>query len=517
VFGKRDLEDADADSTHRLSFITRLGRTEPHLRGAGYAIAVAGTAALTLALLPFRNDLTPLSKGFGYLCVVVAAAAVGGLGPGVLASFLSFLTFNYFYIPPYGTFTIGRPEFAVVLFVFLGLSVVISELLARATERAHAAELREAELKTIQALSRELTLRVPGPETYQVALTHLCEVFGFAAATLFVESTGDSRGLVDEVTVGDTDAPIDAAWDPRSGDQPPERLPLSVGGRLLGMVALKGDRPPVAPSESRVLRSFCDQLALVLERDRLLKSATDAEIYRQTESSRRALVAAVSHDLRSPLAAIKASATDLLSEDGGGRETDRREALEAIDSEADRLNDLIANLLDISRIEAGLLKARVETVDLAEITTQCAARAERQQEELTVVVQIATGAQFVRGDPMFVDRIVTNLLDNAAKAAVEARTPEIRIETKTAGDSVMLRVIDHGKGLPRASREQLFYPFYHLDERNPRLGSGLGLAICKGFVTLMGGEIWVEDTPGGGATLAISLPGVTVPSVPSVS
>ena len=137
VFGRINARDADAGSGHRLEFITRLGRTEPHLRGAGYAIAIAGTALLTLALLPFRNDLTPLSKGFGFLCVVVAAAAVGGLAPGVVASFLGFLTFNYFFIPPYGTFTIGRPEFAVVLFVFLGLSVVISELLARATERAH--------------------------------------------------------------------------------------------------------------------------------------------------------------------------------------------------------------------------------------------------------------------------------------------------------------------------------------------------------------------------------------------
>ena len=122
----------------------------------------------------------------------------------------------------------------------------------------------------------------------------------------------------------------------------------------------------------------------------------------------------------------------------------------------------------------------------------------------------------MRADPVFLDRIVTNLLDNAAKAATQVGDPQISIEAKPAAGSVMLRVIDHGKGLPRASREQLFYPFYHLDERNPRLGSGLGLAICKGFVSLMDGEIWVEDTPGGGATLAISLPAATVPTAPSV-
>jgi len=314
------------------------------------------------------------------------------------------------------------------------------------------------------------------------------------------------------VTVGDTDGPLEVSWDPRSNDQPPERLPLSMGGRLLGMIVLKGDRPPVSPAESRVLRSFCDQVALVLERDRLLKTATEAEIYRQTEASRRALLAAVSHDLRSPLAAIKASATDLLDEEGGTREEDRREALLAIDAETDRLNDLIANLLDISRIEGGLLRAKVETVDLAEIVAGCADRAGRQQPELHIAARIPEDAQFVKADAVFLDRVVTNLLDNAAKAAVAAGVPEILIESKRAPDAVTLRVIDHGKGLPRATREQLFYPFYHLDERNPRLGSGLGLAICKGFVTLMGGEIWVEDTPGGGATFAITLPMVRVPS-----
>jgi two-component system, OmpR family, sensor histidine kinase KdpD len=515
VFGRIDARDtADTGAGNRLQFITRLGRTEPHLRGAGFAIAVAGTAVLTLALLPFRNDLTPLSKGFGYLCVVVAAAAIGGLGPGILASFLGFFSFNYFFLPPYGTFTIGRPEFAVVLFVFLGLSVVISELLARATERAHSAELREAELKTIQALSRELTLRVPGPETYEAALKQLCDVFGFSAATLFIESTGETQGLTAHVTVGDTAEPLEASWDPRRDDQPPERLPLSVGGRLLGMVVLKGDRPPVSPAENRVLRSFCDQVALVLERDRLLKTATEAEIYRQTEASRRALLAAVSHDLRSPLAAIKASATDLLDEEGGTREQDRREALLAIDAETDRLNDLIANLLDISRIEGGMLRAKVETVDVAEIVAECADRAGRQQPELHIAVRIPENAEFVKADAVFLDRVVTNLLDNAAKAAIAAGAPEILIESKRAPDAVTLRVIDHGRGLPRATREQLFYPFYHLDERNPRLGSGLGLAICKGFVTLMGGDIWVEDTPGGGATFAITLPMVPVPSTP---
>jgi two-component system, OmpR family, sensor histidine kinase KdpD len=496
-----------SEATGGVVAFTRLGQTRPRLRWIGFAIAVLGTAALSFSLLPFRSQLTPLSVGFGYLCVVVAAAAVGGLGPGVLASILDFLTFNYLFLPPYDNFAIHRPEYVVVLFVFLGLSLVISELLARATERAHAAEAREAELHTIQELSRELTLRVPGVETYEAALRRVLDVFGFDAASLFIEQTADTRRLTETVTVGATEGPVEATWDPASEETPPERLPLSVGGRMLGLVVLKGDRPPISPAESRVLRSFCDQLALVLERDRLLRAATDAEVYRQTEASRRSLLAAVSHDLRSPLAAIKASATDLLDEEGAGaRDLDRREALLAIDAEADRLNSLIGNLLDMSRIEAGVLRAKIETVELAEVIAEGVDRIMRQRPDLKIDVSVAEKATLVRADPVFLDRVVANLLDNGARAAMGTTDHLIELEARQADGTVTVRVIDHGAGVATLAREQLFYPFYGIDDRNPRLGAGLGLAICKGFVNLMAGEIWSEDTPGGGATFAFSIP-----------
>jgi two-component system sensor histidine kinase KdpD len=482
------------------------GGTSRRLRTAGYAVGIAGTVATTLVFLPFRNDITPLSKGFAYLAVVVVAAALGGLGPGILASILSFLTFNFFFLPPYGTFAIGRPEFVVVLFVFLGLSVVISELLARANERAHTAELREAELRTIQDLSRELTTRVPGAQTYQAALETVMDAFGYDGAAIFVEQTEATRGLVREVTVGDAPGPPDAAWDPATPGPSPERLPLSVGGRLLGLLVLRGSRPPLTPAESRVLRAFSDQLAMMLERDRLLRTATDAEVYRQTESLRRSLLAAVSHDLRSPLAAIKASVTDLLDDAPGTRDEDRHEALQAIDDETDRLNALIGNLLDMSRIEAGVLRAKTQTVDLTETISTTVDRSRRQRPGLGVDVRIVPGAEWVRADPVFLDRVLSNLLENASKASNGNGASTLEVDARPSNGSVIVRVIDHGAGVPTTAREQLFYPFYRMDERNPRLGSGLGLAICKGFVDLLDGDIWIEDTPGGGATLSFTVP-----------
>ncbi len=161
---------------------------------------------------------------------------------------------------------------------------------------------------------------------------------------------------------------------------------------MLGLIVLKGDRPPLSAAESRVLRAFCDQLALVLERDRLLRAATQAEVYRQTESVRRSLLAAVSHDLRSPLSAIKASVTDLLDEAPGTSDDDRREALRAIDSETDRLNALIGNLLDMSRIESGVLQSRPRTVDLSEVIEGTVDRSRRQRPDVDVSVRLSPDA-----------------------------------------------------------------------------------------------------------------------------
>jgi two-component system sensor histidine kinase KdpD len=503
--GERKPSRTQETATSRVSpFLARLSRP-PRRRAAGYAVAILGTVTLTAVLLPVRDEITPLSKGFGFLVVVVVAAAVGGLGPGIAASLFGFLTFNFFFLPPYNTFIIGRGEDIVVLFVFLGLSILISAVLARSTERAEAAESREAELQTLQSLSADLVAAVPGPESYRSSLSEVLSAFGFSAGALFVQDPV-SRDLVERVTVGCESGTLSPRWDPSIESRPPERLPLSVGGRNLGLLVLSGDRPPLGPAESRVMRAFCDQFALVLERDRLLRAATEAEVYRQAETVRRSLLAAVSHDLRTPLAAIKASVTDLLGEDTDLEDGRTRDALHTIDLETDRLAALVANLLDMSRIEAGMLKARVRAVDLEEVLALCLDRARGQWPQLQARMRVDERASMVRADPVFLDRVVSNLLDNSAKAAVENGDHRVELEAGREDGRVTVRVIDHGPGVPTSVREQLFYPFYQVMERHPRLGTGLGLPIAKGFLSSMGGQIWVEDTPGGGATFAFSLP-----------
>ena len=153
-----------------------------------------------------------------------------------------------------------------------------------------------------------------------------------------------------------------------------------------------------------------------------------------------------------------------------------------------------------------MLHARVQGVELPEVLTHCIDRAQHQWPGLSVRTNVARDAVVVRADPVYLDRVVTNLLDNAAKAALDGQSLGIEVEARREDDRVTVRIIDHGKGVPQGIREQLFYPFYQVAERHPRLGTGLGLAISKGFLNLMNGEIWIEDTAGGGATLAFSLP-----------
>lgn len=475
----------------------------PKRRVAGYVVALVGPLALALILAPFRDTLRTTTVGFGFVVVVVVAASLGRVGPGIVASIVGFLAFNFAFLPPYGTFVIERPEDVTSLFVLLGLSILISVLFARAAERADAAEAREGELRSLQELSRDLVVRGPGQETYRALLEHVVRRFGFTAGALFVPEPG--LGLVERLTVGADPGTVTPNWDPSSPGRAPERLPLSVGNRNLGLIVLVGDRGPLEAPEGRVIRAVCDQLALVLERDRLLRTATDAEIFKQTDQVRRSMLAAVSHDLRSPLAAIKASVTDLMDPDVTRTDEQRSEVLQTIDAETDRLDTLVANLLDMSRIEAGVLKARMEPVDVAEVATAEADAIGVRWPDVRVATVIDEGHTVAEADPVFLVRVLSNLLDNAAKAASKAGAPDVQVRVGRQRGGVVVRVVDHGEGLDPAAREQLFYPFYRLEERTSNLGPGLGLAIARGFVDLMGGELWIDETPGGGATFAFSL------------
>ena len=236
---------------------------------AGCVVAVVATAALVVVLHPHRGDINTVSEAFAFLFVVVGTVWLGGLWPGIFASLLGFACFNYFFIPPFDTFAIGKGEDVVMLFAFLALSVVISLLVTRSDARAAAAEARAAELRMQQDLSRALVEPDTGPDRYAVVLRLIVSSFGFADGVLFEQPHADLGGL-EEMTVVNAEPGTIATT---AGDGI-ERFPLNVGRRNLGLLVLRGDRAPLTASERRILEAFGNQLALLLERDRLLRGAT---------------------------------------------------------------------------------------------------------------------------------------------------------------------------------------------------------------------------------------------------
>jgi two-component system sensor histidine kinase KdpD len=238
----------------------------------GYGLATVGVGLLVAAFLPSRGSGPPLNTAFGFLALIVVASATGGWGPGILASFIGFLSFNFFFLRPYGTFVIASGDDVVVLFVFLGLAILISVLIARATARADAAEARELELRTLQDLSRALVEQGPDPESYASIVRLVVSWFHLRDAAMFIQEAGDGSGLEELVSVNAEPGTIPLT----SEGADVERFPLNVGTRNLGLLVLRSDRTEIPDSERRVLRAFSDQLALVLERDRVLRVAVSA-------------------------------------------------------------------------------------------------------------------------------------------------------------------------------------------------------------------------------------------------
>jgi K+-sensing histidine kinase KdpD len=233
---------------------------------AAYVLAVVATSAFVLAASPIRERVDPVATGFGFLLLVLACVGLGGLGPGIAASVFAFVAFNFYFLPPYGTFAIAKAHDVIVLFVFLGLSVLISLLVGHAEARARAAEARAEELRRQQDLTRLLIEPQAGDRPYEGVLRVVVATFGFLDGALYVQEP--ERGLVEQATVGGGPGGV-----PPTGGDGVERLPLNVGRRNLGLLVMRGVRGQLSPSEQRILESFGNQLALLLERDRALRAA----------------------------------------------------------------------------------------------------------------------------------------------------------------------------------------------------------------------------------------------------
>jgi two-component system sensor histidine kinase KdpD len=488
-------ESGDID-VHVVSH-ERAGRTRPgdrrprrvrQRRVLSWVLSVLIPVALTLALLPFRDSLTLPTILLAFVLGVVASSLVGGLLPAIATALVAGLLVNYFFVPPVGTFTIAEPENAFAIVTFVIVASVVATIVDRSAALSQEAARRRAEANVLASLSVGVLGR--GNEV-KALLDQARETFAMRSAALFEEAPDGRRMSVVEVS---------GEFPPKS----PEDADVVVDAGPGLVMALSG--APLPASDRRMLDAFAAQAAAVLERNRLSARANDATRLRQSDAVRTAILAAVSHDLRTPVAGIKASLSTLADDTITLDDADRRDLIESASEAADRLDSLLSNLLDLSRLQTGSVRPVLEPVALDEILQQ----ALRGIADSSVVDETEETFPLVNTDAGLVERALANLVENAVRHAPPA--VPVRISAAVVPDgSAQLRIIDCGPGVRAADRERMFLPFQRLGDAPSGAGVGLGLAVSKGLIEAVGGHLDAEDTPGGGLTMVVALPLVTDP------
>ncbi len=508
----------------------------------GYLPGFIGIALVTLVAEQNRDRLNPVTTVLTYLVVVLAGAAAGGLGPGIFTSIVAFLAFNFFFLPPYYSFVVGSPQDVVALFVFLIVAGVTSELVGRLREREGEARRRAAESEALSDLSAQLLAETTLDMVLATVVEQMTRVFGLrSAAILLPDAASNLRlrhaypaeagghylanrehaALAARVFGTGVAAGVGSThriYRPHGPNHPEERaqlgrrrvlyVPVRAAHRAVGVMGVTAARSAdFTEDERRLLTTFANQAALAIDRARLTEEATRAAAIEEADRLKSALLAAVSHDLRTPLASIKASATSLLQEDIAWDAATRREFLTAIDEETDRLTRLVGSLLDLTRIQGGALTPAKDWYDMGELVARVTDRLAPLLSAHPLSVQIAPSLPLVAFDFVEMDQVLTNLIENAAKYSDPGT--EIAVDADCDDSAIRVEVRDHGFGIPAADLLHVFDPFYRVrcDKRTRRIGgAGIGLAICKGFVDAHGGTIGVESTVGRGSTFAFTLP-----------
>jgi two-component system sensor histidine kinase KdpD len=450
---------------------------------AGVLLAVAGLPLLTLAISASSLRLDLGDDLLIYLVAVVAVAVVGGFWPAVLAAVMASLLVNWYFTPPVHTLTISDGKSLLALLLFVTVAVTVSSVVHLAALRARQAARSTEEAQDLLALAQTV---LGGQDTPTAVLGHLTASRGGRAE--LVERSGEHWVRV-------------AASGSATGHGPVMRaivrddLVLEVAGQP-------------RPLSARLLDGVAAQVAAALDRDRLRTQAAQAEALAEGNRMRTALLAAVSHDLRTPLASIKASVSTLRQTDVEWTEADEAALLATIEQSADRLDALIGNLLDMSRLTTGSLQPFLRPTAIDEVAP-VALRGLDGGSALQMAVP--DGLPLVLTDPGLLERVLANLFANALAYSPPGSYPELRASQPGADRCVLLEVIDHGRGVADDLKERMFEPFQRLDARGADpsggTGVGLGLAVVKGFLDTMGGSVQAVDTPGGGLTMRVLLPG----------
>ncbi len=464
-------------------------------------LAAALTALTTFGLYLARSVLPTPVIALLFLLPVVISTTLGGLTAGILASIGSFLAFNYFFILPYYSFTVHQTQDLLMLGVFLGLAVLVSQLLGRARLSLAAARARERETTALYELSTALAGLRSEAEVARAVAERLAEAVAAAAVEVELQpgaqaaAKAGAKALAQSVRV--------PAAAPAGGAPPDFSLGLRTARARLGELRVWREAR-LTSADERLVRTFASQAALALEHVQLDRAETQARILEESDRLKSALLSSVSHELRTPLATITAAASSLRSGRVELASPAQADLLAAIEEEAARLNQLVGNLLDMSRIEAGVLRPNRQWLSLSEVVGGTLARLRRATASHRVRVHVSDDLPLVPADPVQLDQVFTNLIDNSCKYAPPGST--ITVRAWQADDQrLQVTVENEGPAVPPEHLGHIFDKFYRAGPNESVTGTGLGLSICKGIIDAHGGRIWVDNLPGGFAFI-ISLP-----------
>ncbi|MFD8143735.1 ATP-binding protein [Streptomyces sp. NPDC059708] len=448
----------------------------------GWIAGIAGPAVLAVLLNQLVPGLGLANDMLLFLTFTVAAALFGGLLPALASAAFGSLLLNYYFTPPLHEFTISDPKNIVAIAIFVGVAVSVASVVDLAARRTHQAARLRAESEILSFLAGNV---LRGEDSLDALLERLRETFAMQSVVL-LERTSEVEPWTTAASVGTgpISRPEDADVDLPIGDD----MALALTGRVL-------------PAEDRrVLGAFAAQAAVVLDRQRLVDEAEKSRELAEANRIRTALLAAVSHDLRTPLAGIKASVTSLRSDDVEWSEEDRAELLEGIEDGADRLAALIGNLLDMSRLNTGTVVPLIRETDLDEVVPMALGGVP----EDSVDLDIPETLPMVAVDRGLLERAVANIVENAVKYSPHGQP--VNVSASALGSRVELRVVDRGPGVPDEAKNRIFEPFQRHGDAPRGAGVGLGLAVARGFTEAIGGTLAAEDTPGGGLTMVLTLP-----------
>jgi two-component system sensor histidine kinase KdpD len=450
------------------------------------SLALAGIALTTGVLVSLRTMINPAIVALLYLLPVSLSTVYGGLGQGIFAALAAFLAFNYFFIEPLYSLMVHRPQDILGLGVFLGVAFALSQAFGTAKRNLTAARAREREAVQLYELSSELAGLQDGRSIVQALARKIMDTFQPERLNIIVEGAVGRDPI--SLSMG--------IQYPGMLPQPYFLIPLQTSRGLIGEIHLWRREPSSIIAEERLLKTFASQGVLALERVYLIQADNRARVLEESDRLKTALLSSVSHELRTPLATIKASVTALRSEAEALDQDARDELLAAIEEETDHLNQLVGNLLDMSRIEAGALNPQKEWNVFSDITSSVLYRMRSSMQNHSVVVDIPEELPLVPVDFAQMEQVFTNLLSNSVKYSPLGTQIQILAREQT-DHTVLVQVKNQGPPVPQEHLERIFDKFNRVTAADRITGTGLGLSICKGIIQAHGGRIWAENLADG--------------------